>query len=194
MTAGCSGGLSPRCAKTPTAPVQAGVVLFGAPTVNRSKTIEEQHLRGRTGHASGLLGTGSSGVFTSQYPPGLPLSQFMITRPPRVRPRSSLHTIIAVAVFFTLGLFVNEEYLSDGPHPAPPVASRTAPKAGPSDDEIYTGSILFTPHQGDMCRQFLFDNRTGRFTDNGNVDCERAEGIAPDYPNGRLWAISRGFH
>jgi hypothetical protein len=110
MTAGCSGSLSPRCAKTPTAPVQAGVVLFGAPTVNRSKTIEEQHLRGRTGHASGLLGTGSSGVFTSQYPPGLPLSQFMITRPPRVRPRSSLHTIIAVAVFFTLGLFVNEEY------------------------------------------------------------------------------------
>jgi hypothetical protein len=114
----------------------------------------------------------------------------MSNRPPRVRPhpRSSLHTIIAVAVFFTLGLFVNEEYLT---HPAPPVA----PKVGPSDDEIYTGSILFTPHEGNICRQFLFDNRTGRFTDNGKVDCERAEGLGGiHYSTGRLWAISRGFH
>ncbi len=112
----------------------------------------------------------------------------MSNRPPRVRPhpRSSLHTIIAVAVFFTLGLFVNEEYLT---HPAPPVAL----KVGPSDDEIYTGSILFTPREGRICRQFLFDNRTGRFSDNGNVDCERAEDNGAS-PTDRLSAISKSFH
>ena len=120
----------------------------------------------------------------------------MSTRPPRVRarPHSSLHTIIAVAAFVALGLFVNEEYLSNGPHLAPPVAPRVAPKVGPSDDEIYTGSILFTPYEGNICRQLLFDNRTGRFTDNGNVDCERAEWGGPEhYPTARISTISKGF-
>ena len=116
----------------------------------------------------------------------------MSTRPPRVRPRSSLHTFIAVAAFVALGLFVNEEYLSNGPYPAPPVAPRVAPKVGPSDDEIYTGSILFTPHEGNTCRQFLFDNRTGWLTDNGNVDCERAENNGAS--RNRLSAISKSFH
>jgi hypothetical protein len=113
----------------------------------------------------------------------------MSTRPPRkrLRARGFLHTITAVAVFLTLGLFVNEEYLTMRPHAAQPVA--------PSDDEIYTGSILFTPPEGSICRQFLFDNRTGRFRDHGNVDCDRAEGIgAEHYPTARLSAISRGFH
>jgi hypothetical protein len=50
-----------------TALVQSWGRFSLAPTVNRTKTIEAQHLRGRTGHASGLLGAGSSGVFTSQY-------------------------------------------------------------------------------------------------------------------------------
>jgi hypothetical protein len=43
-----------------------------------------------------------------------------------------------------------------------------------SDDEIYTGSILFVPNDGKTCRQFLFDNRTGRTNDNGLVDCDHA--------------------
>jgi hypothetical protein len=119
----------------------------------------------------------------------------MSSGPPRDRPppRSSLHTIIAVAVFFALGLFVDEKYLSNGPHPAPPVTPRVVPSVGPNDDEIYTGSILFTPRQGRICRQFLFDNRTGRFSDNGNVDCERAENNGAS-PTDRLSAISKGFH
>ena len=115
----------------------------------------------------------------------------MSARAPGAHPRarSILHTIIAVAVFLTLGLFVNEEYLSNGPHPATPNVG------GPSDDEIYTGSILFTPYEGNICRQMLFDNRTGRLSDNGNVDCERAEwGEAEHYPTARLSAISKGFH
>lgn len=113
----------------------------------------------------------------------------MRTRPPtvRTRPHGSLHTFIVVAVFLALGLFVNEEYLTKKPHTAHTVA--------PSNDEIYTGSILFAPPEGSTCRQFLFDNRTGRFSDNGNVDCDRAEGIgAEHYPIARLSAISRAFH
>ena len=50
----------------------------------------------------------------------------------------------------------------------------TEPAVVPSDDEIYTGSILFVPDDEGICRQLLFDNRTGRFTDNGLVDCDRA--------------------
>jgi len=46
--------------------------------------------------------------------------------------------------------------------------------ATPSDDEIYTGSILFVPDDGKVCRRFLFDNRSGRLSDSGLVDCESA--------------------
>lgn len=46
--------------------------------------------------------------------------------------------------------------------------------APPSDDEVYTGSILYVPDEGKICRQLLFDNRTGRMQDNGMVDCEHA--------------------
>jgi hypothetical protein len=46
--------------------------------------------------------------------------------------------------------------------------------AARSDDEIYTGTILYEPPQGALCRELLFDNRTGRVQDNGLVDCEQA--------------------
>lgn len=50
--------------------------------------------------------------------------------------------------------------------------SKARPVIAPNDDEIYTGSILFVPYDGRICRQVLFDNRTGRLNDNGFVDCE----------------------
>ena len=50
--------------------------------------------------------------------------------------------------------------------------SSAKPAARPSDDEIYTGSILFVPDDGKVCRRVLFDNRTGRLSDSGLVDCE----------------------
>ena len=54
-------------------------------------------------------------------------------------------------------------------------AQRQAAALLPSDDdEIYTGSILYMPDMGNVCRQLLFDNQNGQFTDNGYVDCERA--------------------
>jgi hypothetical protein len=53
--------------------------------------------------------------------------------------------------------------------------SAPQPKKTPNeDDEIYTGSILFVPNNGKVCRQLLFDNRTGLINDNGLVDCEQA--------------------
>jgi hypothetical protein len=74
-------------------------------------------------------------------------------------------------------------------------ATEAAAKAAmPSDDEIYTGSILFTPIVGRTCHQLLFDNRTGRISDNGNVDCERAEYGGPkNFPVLRARAISDAF-
>jgi hypothetical protein len=52
--------------------------------------------------------------------------------------------------------------------------SSAKPAKLPSDDEIYTGSILFVPNDGKICRQLLFDNRTGLINDNGLVDCGHA--------------------
>jgi hypothetical protein len=96
----------------------------------------------------------------------LPVSPF--ARLPKVRPRprhGARQTVAAIAAFFSLSLFANSEYAIMKPR---------APAVAPSDDEIYTGSILYMPYDGRICRQILFDNHTGRMRDNGNVDCERA--------------------
>ena len=74
--------------------------------------------------------------------------------------------------------------------------SKARPVIAPNDDEIYTGSILFVPYDGRICRQVLFDNRTGRLNDNGFVDCEssyyqeRAE-YPKQWPRARV--ISESF-
>jgi hypothetical protein len=74
----------------------------------------------------------------------------------------------------------------------------SASKPAPSEDEIYTGSILYLPNEGTTCRQLLFDNRTGRFRDNGLVDCQRAyyRGTGESamvWPNARAVVISQSF-
>lgn len=71
------------------------------------------------------------------------------------------------------------------------VTSRTA--AGPhipTEEEIYTGSILFMPYQGNDCRQSLLDNLTGQIRDNGVVPCDSA---MLDAGNGqrRAWSAAR---
>src|ERR1700761_1632503 len=43
-----------------------------------------------------------------------------------------------------------------------------------TDDDIYTGSILFMADKGDLCHQLLFDNQSGQVSDNGYVDCLKA--------------------
>jgi hypothetical protein len=70
--------------------------------------------------------------------------------------------------------------------------------ATPSDDEIYTGAILFVPDDGKVCRRFLFDNRSGRLTDSELVDCESAYYRSPGTPPAqmsiaRTQAISETF-
>ena len=42
------------------------------------------------------------------------------------------------------------------------------------DDYLATGSILFVPHQGNICRKRLIDNKTWRMHDKGYVICDEA--------------------
>jgi hypothetical protein len=77
-------------------------------------------------------------------------------------------------------------------------ASAEVASASGGDDEIYTGSILYIPYEGTNCRQILFDNRNGRFTDNGYVDCLNAEaqsgiGSPKQWSAARVRVISDGF-
>jgi hypothetical protein len=43
-------------------------------------------------------------------------------------------------------------------------------------DAIYTGSIT-VPIDEDLCREHLFDNRTGKFRDRGVVKCDAATSL-----------------
>jgi hypothetical protein len=77
-------------------------------------------------------------------------------------------------------------------------AERAAALVEASDGEIYTGSILYMPNDSDVCRQLLFDNHNGQFTDNGYVNCNSAaypgaSVSSEPWPAGRLRVISTGF-
>jgi hypothetical protein len=81
--------------------------------------------------------------------------------------RSRLLMVLAISMTIaSAGLFATQHI--DLKH------SATQLKKTPNDDEIYTGSILFVPNDGKICRQLLFDNRTGLINDNGLVDCAHA--------------------
>src|ERR1700689_3724363 len=87
---------------------------------------------------------------------------------PRGRERSRQMVVVAaIGGVLATGLFATREIQI----PRSPAVATIAPS---DDDEIYTGSILYMPYDGKICRQVLFDNRTGRLNDNGLVDCERA--------------------
>lgn len=66
-------------------------------------------------------------------------------------------------------------------------------------DELYTGSLIMVPSRGDKCWQLLFDNRTGRMTDNGPVNCYEAvsqlleEEKNAVTPSKRIHVISNAF-
>jgi hypothetical protein len=77
-------------------------------------------------------------------------------------------------------------------------AALAAAWAAADDDEIYTGSILYMPDSGNACRQLLFDNQNGQFSDNGYVDCDRAayrgaNGTPKQWSAARVRVISSGF-
>jgi hypothetical protein len=79
--------------------------------------------------------------------------------------------VVAMATFLSFGLLQIGGYVEQRQRST---VGRHAVAVVPSDDGIYTGSILFTPIVGKICHEFLFDNRTGRINDKGKVDCERA--------------------
>jgi hypothetical protein len=98
--------------------------------------------------------------------------------------------VAAVMAMLAAGLFAARETTIK--------LSSAKPIATPSDDEIYTGSILFVPDDGRVCRRFLFDNRSGRLSYSGLVDCESAYYRSPGAPPAqmsiaRTQAISETF-
>ena len=58
------------------------------------------------------------------------------------------------------------------------MASKQASGSGAGDqngdDYLATGSILFVPHQGNICRKRLIDNKTWLMHDKGYVICDEA--------------------
>jgi hypothetical protein len=93
--------------------------------------------------------------------------------------------VIAVGALLGGSLFATGEYIS-ARQKAAAVASAIATA---SDDEIYTGSILYMPNEGRTCRQLLFNNRSGRFTDKGYVDCVNAAYRSPT--EAKQWSVAR---
>src|ERR1700724_1191202 len=75
--------------------------------------------------------------------------------------------VVAVGVVFGTSLFAIADYSTVQHWVRPATAARNA-------GEIYTGSVLYLPQEGRNCHQMLFDNQTGRFTDNGSVGCANA--------------------
>ena len=104
--------------------------------------------------------------------------------------RRRLAAVVALMALLTAGLFAAKETKIE--------LSSAKPVPTPSDDEIYTGSILFVPDDGKVCRRVLFDNRTGQLSDGGRVDCESAYYRSPSAPPAqmsvaRTQAISETF-
>jgi hypothetical protein len=99
--------------------------------------------------------------------------------------------VITFGCTLSLGALATDEYMLLQ-------QQRAAARSALSDDEIYTGSILYLPNRGNLCRQLLFDNHNGRVTDNGYVDCDRAAyqgslDTPKQWSTARLRVISDGF-
>jgi hypothetical protein len=92
--------------------------------------------------------------------------------------------VIAVGALIGTSLFVTGEYVTTRLRASPA-------RAGANGGEVYTGSILYTPDEGRTCHQLLFDNQTGRFTDNGSVDCENAAYKGMDGGLPKQWSAAR---
>ena len=92
--------------------------------------------------------------------------------------------VVAVGVLLGTGLFAIADYFTVQHWVRPAPVARNA-------GEIYTGSVLYMPQEGRNCHQMLFDNNTGRFTDNGAVDCENAayRGVDGNVP--KQWSSAR---
>jgi hypothetical protein len=111
--------------------------------------------------------------------------------------RRRIAIVAVMAVLAGSLLMLGREVLTGARRPAETQTLANTPKE-PQDAEIYTGSILFMPHDGKTCHQYLFDNVSGRLNDNGMVDCERAAyhpvvGPPKKWSAARVHVISSGF-
>jgi len=101
---------------------------------------------------------------------------------------------IAIAAGFCvagLGLFGSKSLWLAAPEPAQAAVAWNG-------SGQYTGAIMSVPDEGNNCRQILFNNRSGQFTDNGYVNCEQLSGWVATaslqrFPNARLRDISNSF-
>jgi hypothetical protein len=92
--------------------------------------------------------------------------------------------VVAVGASLGTGLFAIADYFTVQHWVRPATVARNA-------GEIYTGSVLYMPQEGRNCHQMLFDNHTGRFTDNGSVDCENAAYRGVDGNQSKQWSSAR---
>jgi hypothetical protein len=92
--------------------------------------------------------------------------------------------VIAVGALLGTSLFAIADYFTVQHWVRPAKAVRNAV-------EIYTGSVLYMPQEGRNCHQMLFNNNTGRFTDNGSVDCENAAYRGVDGNQSKQWSSAR---
>jgi hypothetical protein len=104
--------------------------------------------------------------------------------------RQGIVAALALIVCLTLGVAGTDAFLT---HRDAMAAIATA-----SNKQLYIGSIVFYPELGNRCHQLFFDNRDGKYADNGSVDCTRAttelsKDVPKDLPGGRTDIISKGF-
>ena len=92
--------------------------------------------------------------------------------------------VVAVGAVLGTGLFAIADYFTVQHWVRPVTAARNT-------GEIYTGSVLYMPQEGRNCHQMLFNNNTGRFTDNGSVDCENAAYRGVDGNQSKQWSSAR---
>ena len=116
-----------------------------------------------------------------------------LTAPSRVRSGfRQILVVVAIGTIVALGSLAAAKFVGVSGERA------AAAAVNASQVESYTGSILYLPYDGANCRQLLFDNRNGRFTDNGYVDCVQASyqsgiGSPKQWSAARVKVISTGF-
>ena len=122
------------------------------------------------------------------------IAQVKRPRQPKRRRRArsasqQIFVVLGIGTILGVAAFATDNFVTNSRQPAAAVTQ--------SDDEIYTGSILFTPNRGNLCHQLLFDNITGGFADNGLVDCDQAAYHGLEVPKrwsaDRVRVISTGF-
>ena len=99
--------------------------------------------------------------------------------------------VVAIGSVLGFGALANDQYLT--------IAKRQSegtfePANG---NAIYTGSMLYVPDSGNGCHQWQFDNRSGRLSDKGSVNCDDVAGQelngAKNWSTARIRVISDGF-